>query len=113
MTKTIKIFAFIALSAIASNADAQFGKLKDKLTGGGGGGDFTALDAETDEHGITGQYFSKVDDKAYGFRFVKEAGGQIVNEIHYFEKKITTEPALKLSMKESYLRKKDVKLYYV
>lgn len=113
MNKTVKIFAFIALTAIAGNANAQFGKLKDKLTGGGGGGDFTALDAETDEHGITGQYFSKVDSKAYGFRFVKEADGQIVNEIHYFEKKITPEPALKLSMKESYLKKNDVKLFYV
>lgn len=113
MNRTIKIFAFVALTAIAGNANAQFGKLKDKLSGGGGGGDFTALDEETDEHGITGQYFSKNDGKAYGFRFVKEADGQIVNEIHYFEKKITPEPALSLSMKESYLRKNDVKLFYV
>jgi hypothetical protein len=76
-------------------------------------GNFDALNAEKDEMGITGQYFGKSDKKGYGFRFVKEADGKIVNELHYFEKKKSAEPQLKLSMKESYYSKNQVKLFYV
>jgi hypothetical protein len=76
-------------------------------------GNFEALNAEKDEMGITGQYFGKSDKKGYGFRFVKEADGKIVNELHYFEKKKSAEPQIKLSMKESYYSKNKVKLFYV
>jgi hypothetical protein len=62
--------------------------------------------------GITGQYFGKVDKRSFGFRFVKEADGKIVNELHYFEKKKSAEPQLKLSMKESYYSKNKVKFFY-
>lgn len=75
-------------------------------------GNFEAFNAEKDEMGITGQYFGKVDKKSFGFRFVKEANGKIVNELHYFEKKKSAEPQLKLSMKESYYSKNKVKLFY-
>lgn len=75
-------------------------------------GNFEAFNAEKDELGITGQYFGKVDKKSFGFRFVKEADGKIVNELHYFEKKKSAEPQLKLSMKESYYSKNKVKLFY-
>lgn len=75
-------------------------------------GNFDAFNAEKDELGITGQYFGKVDKKSFGFRFVKEADGKIVNELHYFEKKKSAEPQLKLSMKESYYSKNKVKLFY-
>lgn len=76
-------------------------------------GNFDAFNAEKDEYGITGQYFGKKDKKGYGYRFVKEADGKIVNELHYFEKKKSTEPQLKLQMKESYFTKNKVKLFYV
>lgn len=76
-------------------------------------GNFEAFNAEKDEMGITGQYFGKSDKKGYGYRFVKEADGKIVNELHYFEKKKSAEPQLKLSMKESYYSKNKVKLFYV
>jgi len=76
-------------------------------------GNFEAFNAEKDEMGITGQYFGKSDKKGYGYRFVKEADGKIVNELHYFEKKKSAEPQLKLSMKESYYSKNQVKLFYV
>ena len=75
-------------------------------------GNFETFNAEKDELGITGQYFGKVDKKSFGFRFVKEADGKIVNELHYFEKKKSVEPQLKLSMKESYYSKNKVKLFY-
>lgn len=76
-------------------------------------GNFEAFNTEKDELGITGQYFGKTDKKGYGYRFVKEANGKIVNELQYFEKKKSTEPQLKLSMKESYFSKNKVKLFYV
>jgi len=113
--KKIKIIVTVAaLSLFGFSANAQFGKLKEKMSGGGGsgGGNFEALNQEKDEMGVTGQYFGLSDKKSYGFRFVKEADGKIVNELHYFEKKKSTEPQLKLSLKESYYNKNKVKLFY-
>jgi hypothetical protein len=75
-------------------------------------GNFDAFNLEKDEMGVTGQYFGKVDKKSFGFRFVKEVDGKIVNELHYFEKKKSAEPQLKLSLKESYFTKNKVKLFY-
>lgn len=75
-------------------------------------GNFEAFNAEKDELGITGQYFGKVDKRSFAFRFVKEADGKIVNQLHYFEKKKSVEPQMKLSMKESYFSKNNVKLFY-
>lgn len=76
-------------------------------------GNFDAFNAEKDEMGVTGQYFGKVDKRSFGFRFVKEAEGKIVNELHYFEKKKSAEPQLKLTLKESYYSKNNVKYFYV
>jgi hypothetical protein len=114
MKKTTTIITLAALTLMGGNAHGQLGKLKNKLNGksSGGGGGFEVLDSETDEFGITGQYYSLTDNKAFGLRFVKEEDGKIVNEIHYFDKKVTGDPALKLSLKESYLKKNDVKLFY-
>jgi len=119
--KKIKIIATaLALGLFINTADAQFAKLKDKVTakgsggsGGSGAGNFEAFNQETDEMGVTGQYFGKIDKKSFGFRFVKEVDGKIVNELHYFEKKKSTEPQLKLFLKESYYSKNKVKLFYV
>jgi len=116
------ILTLLMLCAFGQTARAQFGKLKDKLSADGSGkekeksggkGNFETFNAETDELGITGQYFGKVDKRSFGFRFVKEADGKIVNELHYFEKKKSTEPQLKLALKESYYGKNKVKLFYV
>ncbi|MEO6301556.1 MAG: hypothetical protein ABIP51_00160 [Bacteroidia bacterium] len=114
--KRIKIIlAALALGLFVNTTHAQFGKLKDKVNdkGSGGSGNFDSFNQETDELGITGQYFGKVDKKSFGFRYVKEANGKIVNELHYFEKKKSTEPQLKLTLKESYYTKNKVKLFFV
>jgi len=76
-------------------------------------GNFDSFNEEKDELGITGQYFGKSDKKGYGYKFVKEADGKIVNELHYYEKKKTPQPLLKLTLKESYYTKNKVKLFYV
>jgi hypothetical protein len=115
--KKLKIILTVAvLSLYGYTAKAQIGKLKDKMSSGGSGkssgGNFETFNSETDELGITGQYFGKIDKRSFGFRFVKEADGKIVNELHYFEKKKSTEPQLKLSQKESYYSKNKVKLFY-
>ena len=91
------------------------GKLKAKKKGGGskgGGASFAEFNNETDDLGITGQYFGLVDAKAFGFRFVKEDEGKIVNHLHYYEAK-ADKPQLKLNLKESYHRKNQVKLFFV
>lgn len=109
-----KLILALVLSLIISGVHSQ--SLKDKVSGKvskGKGGGFESLNDEKDDMGITGQYFGKSDGKAYGFRFVKEADGKIVNQIHYFEKKLTDEPLLKLSLKESYYNKNKVKLFYI
>jgi len=74
-------------------------------------GKFTSFNQETDEMGVTGEYFGMVDKRDFGFRFVKESGGKMVNELHYFEKK-GSEPQLILSFKENYYTKNKVKLFY-
>ncbi|MCC7332816.1 MAG: hypothetical protein IT232_09430 [Flavobacteriales bacterium] len=114
--KKVKIILTAAIIGLASvHANAQFGKLKEKINSGGGGkasGNFEAFNQEKDEMGITGQYFGMSDKKSYGFRFVKEANGKIINELQYFEKK-GTEPQLKLYLKESYYTKNNVKLFFI
>ena len=75
-------------------------------------GAFEALNTEVDEMGITGQYFFLNDKKALGLRFVKEADGKIINQLHWFEKKLSGEPQAKFSFKESYYTKNQVKLFY-
>lgn len=96
-------------------AEAQLAKLKDKVGGksssSSGGGPFADFNTESDEMGLTGQYYSLVDKKFYGFKFIKEDGGKVVNQLYYFEKK-GSEPQVKLSLKESYYSKNQVKLFY-
>lgn len=113
MKKTITILTLAVLTFLGTDANAQIGKLKDKVGGKGGSGAFESLNSETDEMGVTGQYYGLVDKGPFGFRFVKEANGKIVNELHYFEKKITAEPLLKVKLKESYYTKNKIKLFYV
>lgn len=115
--KPLKIILAVAILCLAGqDTNAQIAKLKEKMAAGGGGGgkgNFESFNTEPDEMGVTGQYFCTLDKKSYGFRFVKEADGKIVNELHYFEKKKSTEPQLKLSLKESYYSKNKVKLFYI
>jgi hypothetical protein len=110
-----------------TEANAQFGKLLKKVTSkksnksssrssksskssGASAGTFAYLNSETDELGITGEYFGLIDKKAFGFRFVKEDEGKVVNQLHYWERK-QEKPQLKLSFKESYFRKKQTKMF--
>jgi hypothetical protein len=114
MKKLKLLVAILALGSLTTQVEAQ--SLKDKIFkpkgGGGSSNAFEALNQETDPMGITGQYTGLTDKKAYGLRFVKEADGKVVNQLHYFEKKMTPDPALKLYMKESYFTKNKVKLFY-
>ena len=115
MKKTRILLMIAIITCYGISADAQLAKLKDKVSGKSSdkssGGPFADFNAETDELSMTGQYFSLADKKAYGFRFVKEEGGKVVNSLHYFEKK-GSEPQAKLSLKESYYSKNQVKLFY-
>ncbi len=121
LTAALSLFLIVGVS---NTAEAQFGKNTKKALGlgkkgknkvkkvkGKKGGSFGEFNNETDALGITGEYFGLVDTRAFGFRFVKEAEGKIVDELHYFEKK-GDEPQLKMDMKESYHRKNQVKLFF-
>ena len=110
------IMAVVLLGLVGYSANAQFGKLKDKMKGASGSssgsGSYEALNSEVDDMGITGQYFFFNDKKAVGLRFVKEAEGKIINELHWFQKKLGGEPQAKFSFKESFYSKNKVKLFY-
>lgn len=114
MKKLKIILTIVVLGLYGYNANAQFGKLKNRISGGSssGGENFESFNQETDELGITGQYFAQTDKKASGLRFVKEVSGKIVNELHIFEKKKSTVPEYTLTLKESYYSKNKVKLFY-
>jgi hypothetical protein len=92
MKKLKLLVAILALGSLTTQVEAQ--SLKDKIFkpkgGGGSSNAFEALNQETDPMGITGQYTGLTDKKAYGLRFVKEADGKVVNQLHYFEKKMTS-----------------------
>jgi len=112
------MIGFIIVSMICPHqSEAQFGKLKSAMgkskssSGGSGGNAFASFNDETDEMGITGSYTGLSDGKSYGYRFVKEDEGKLVNQLFYFEK-AGDEPQLKMDMKESYFRKSEVKLFY-
>ncbi|MDC8005187.1 hypothetical protein POV27_14085 [Aureisphaera galaxeae] len=119
ITALLSLFLIIGIS---NTAEAQFGKKAKQALGlgkkgkkkkkgkGGGSAKFSDFNNEADEMGVTGQYFELKDGKAYGFRFVKEADGKMVNQLHYFESK--GDPALKMAMKESYYNKYQVKLFF-
>jgi hypothetical protein len=125
MKKSKLLAAVLSVFLIAGTQDtsAQFNKLKNAVNKGKGGGKkadsskgggkgaFGDFNNETDEMGITGQYFGLKDTRSFGFKFVKEAEGKLVNQLHYWEKK-ADEPQLKMEMKESYHRKHQVKLFY-
>jgi hypothetical protein len=124
---TVALSLFILLG-VNFNANAQFGKkLKNAARSIGSkkkskssssqssskksGGNFSSFNDETDEMGITGQYFALKDKGSYGFRFVKESEGKVVNELHYFEKK-ADKPAAKFHFKENYYRKFQMKMFF-
>ncbi|MCF6306609.1 MAG: hypothetical protein L3J09_01495 [Flavobacteriaceae bacterium] len=124
ITAILSLFLIIGIS---NNANSQIGKKalgqgkkalsmgkKGKSKSGksksGKGGSFTEFNSETDEMGITGEYFGLKDPGAVGLRFVKESEGKIVNQLHYFEKK--GEPTMKLALKESYYTKHQVKMFF-
>lgn len=115
------VLSLFLIAGTAHQAEAQFGKkAKELLAGkkgkkGGkkskGGGNFSSFNDETDEMGMTGQYFSISDGKGSGLRFVKEAEGKVVNELHYYDSNAKT-PDLKLTLHENYFRKNQTKLFF-
>ena len=121
-TKLLTVaLSLLFITAITQDTNAQFGKLKNTVNkatsggkssskGGGGKGSFAELNNETDEFGITGQYFDLASD-SYGFKFVKEAEGKLVNQLYYWEKK-ADKPQAKFEMRENFFRKNQVKIFY-
>lgn len=117
-----------ALSAVmflgtTTESNAQFGKMlkkavskkskkKSSKSSGSSSGTFGHLNSVNDEMGLSGEYHGLKDKKAFGFKFVKEDGGKIVNELHYWEKK-QEKPQLKMNFKESYYNKKQIKMFFV
>jgi hypothetical protein len=112
----------IAATALLFNSEtvsAQFGKKLISKMGsskdGGGhkskGGSFSSFNDEADEMGVTGEYFALKDKNTFGLRFIKEEGGKLVNKVDFYEKK--SEPQTSLYLKENYLPKNQVKLFYV
>ncbi len=123
LTALLSLFLIVGIS---NTAEAQLGKKAKAALGlskkakknsssakskSKGGAKFSEFNNETDELGITGEYFGYTDQAAVGLKFVKEADGKIVDELHYYEKKGT--PSLKLKMKESYFRKHQIKMFFV
>ena len=125
MKKSKLLVAVLSVFLITGiqNANAQFSKLKDAVnkpksndkgnpSKGNDKGAFSELNSETDDLGITGQYFGLKDPRSFGFKFVKEAEGKLVNQLHYWEKK-AAEPQIKMELKESYYTKNNVKFFYI
>jgi hypothetical protein len=120
ITATVCLFLIMGIN---STSEAQFGKkissAVSKLKTGKksskkkqkGEGSFAHLNSETDELGVTGQYFSFTDKKSFGFKYVKEAEGKIVDELHYWEKK-AEKAQLVLNMKANYYSKYEIKLFF-
>ena len=114
-----------------TETNAQFGKLLKKVsskksskkssrstksskkskTAGSSSGTFSHLNSVNDEMGLSGEYYGLIDKSTFGIKFVKEDGGKIVNELHYWEKK-SEKPQLKMNFKESYFNKKQVKMFF-
>ena len=92
----------------ANNAGKKAGKKSGKT---GKGKDFSAFNSETDELGMTGQYFGLKDPSSSALRFVKNEEGKIVNKLHYFDSS-KNEPDFKLTLKESYYTKYGVKMFF-
>ena len=74
------VFSMFLLLGINQEVNAQFGKKlkgafgKAKIgKGKSGGSSFAYLNNETDDLGMSGEYFGLVDTKAFGFKFVKES----------------------------------------
>ncbi|KAB1154638.1 hypothetical protein [Tenacibaculum aiptasiae] len=106
-----------------TETNAQFKSLIKKVTSkkkskrgskssGASSGTFGYLNSVNDELGMSGEYHGLKDKKAFGFKFVKEDQGKVVNQLHYWERK-QENPQLKMNFKESYFRKKQVKMFFV
>lgn len=122
MRKQILVTCVLSIAMLfgtSNDSNAQFKRLLKKATSkksssskSKSGGTFAYLNNEKDDLGLSGEYHGLKDKKAFGFRFVKENEGKVVNELHYWEKK-QEKPQLKMNFKESYYRKKQVKMFFV
>ncbi|MCH9661330.1 MAG: hypothetical protein K0U54_10515 [Bacteroidetes bacterium] len=119
-TMITTVLSLFLLIGTVHQAEAQFGKKAKELLAkkkgkkgkkGKGGNKFASFNDETDEMGMTGQYFSLSDGKGSGLRFVKEADGKVVNELHYYDSSKDS-PDAKLTMHENYFRKNQTKLFF-
>lgn len=124
--------ALTALMLLGSptETNAQFGKLlkkamskkskgsssssssRKKRGGGKSEGTFKEFNDVKDDLNLSGEYHSLRNGGVVGFKFVKEDGGEIVNELHFFGKN-TDKPDAKLRFKENFYNKKQIKMFFV
>lgn len=120
LTCVLSIFMLIGTS---EQSNAQFNKLLKKATskksaksskksGEKSTGTFSYLNNESDEMGISGEYFTLKSKMSCGLKFVKENEGKIINELWAWYEK-NDNPQMKFSFKESFFNKKQVKLFFV
>lgn len=109
-TETNAQFKSLVKKAISKKGSKR--SSKSSKSSGSSSGTFGHLNSVNDEMGLSGEYHGLKDKKAFGFKFVKEDGGKIVNELHYWEKK-QEKPQLKMNFKESYYNKKQIKMFFV
>lgn len=103
---------FLKKVTSSNNSSNRGGNSSKKEKSGSSDGTFAHLNNEKDEHNLSGEYYGVKDKRAYGFKFIKEADGKVINKLHYWGKK-QDHPQLNLHFKESYFRKKQIKLFFV
>lgn len=125
LTSMLSIFM---LFGTPEKSNAQFKKFLKKVTkkvtkkggtssskksnSGESDGTFSDFNNVKDDYNVSGEYYGLKDKKAHGFKFVREADGEVINKLYYWGKK-QENPQLKLNFKESFFRKKQVKLFFV
>ncbi|WP_103067935.1 hypothetical protein [Aquimarina sediminis] len=116
------IFSLFLIIGINNTVEAQLGRSliksmrkkgkKNKKKKGNTKAKFAEFSSENDEMKISGQYFSFKEKSDMGLRFVKSAEGKIVNQLHVFFTD-PDNPTYKFTMKESYYRKHQIKMFFV
>jgi hypothetical protein len=121
MRKLTLVILALGLVSAPMNADAQ--KLKDKFKNkiGGGGADYSHLNEINDEFGVSGAYTSLDPEEVkapsgmikkvnnFGFEFIKEKEGNIVNELTWH---ISKSDKIELNFKENWKLKNDQIVFY-
>jgi len=113
----------LSVALIMASADVQAQGLKDKLKSkiGGGGPDYSHLNEINDEYGVSGAYTSLDPEEvkapsgmvkkinSFGFEFVKEKDGNLVNELVWH---VSKTDKYELKLKENWKSKNNQVVFY-